>query len=346
VQPSAPQIEKRVADAKQTRRKSHAAETGQLYYSFSAPLARKLRKTGTGIIHSYDAHGQVRCKNWPEMTALNRHCEQNPWEAATGTRNRSKRNYPTHFAIGILALVAAARAQANASPVVLGGDRPAEIKIVSTEFKYSPARVLVPSGHAVTIILDNSRAETEHSIVVPALGFRVEAEAGEIARKTAVFDKPGEFEFGCDLPARSGHERFIDRRPGQFSGPLGRRPMLRCHDVKPLLERAKQRILCTAVPAVAGALLFASGGFAEEQPAAPADGAALPALPVDLGRVPSPEVAPPVNRTKPKLVRVVLEAKPVTGLLADGVGYQYWTYNGTVPGPMIRVRQGTRSNSP
>ncbi len=35
-----------------------------------------------------------------------------------------------------------------------------------------------------------------------------------------------------------------------------------------------------------------------------------------------------------------LEARPVTGLLAEGVGYHYWTYNGTVPGPMIRVRQG------
>jgi copper-containing nitrite reductase len=33
-------------------------------------------------------------------------------------------------------------------------------------------------------------------------------------------------------------------------------------------------------------------------------------------------------------------ARPVTGLLAEGVGYHYWTYNETVPGPMIRVRQG------
>jgi nitrite reductase (NO-forming) len=37
---------------------------------------------------------------------------------------------------------------------------------------------------------------------------------------------------------------------------------------------------------------------------------------------------------------VALEARPVTGLLADGVGYRYWAYNGTVPGPMIRLRQG------
>jgi nitrite reductase (NO-forming) len=73
--------------------------------------------------------------------------------------------------------------------------------------------------------------------------------------------------------------------------------------------------------------------------ASAADETTLPALPPNLGRVPQPEVAPPVNRKKPTLVHVTLEAKPVTGLLADGIGYKYWTYNGTVPGPMIRVRQ-------
>jgi nitrite reductase (NO-forming) len=76
-------------------------------------------------------------------------------------------------------------------------------------------------------------------------------------------------------------------------------------------------------------------------PAASAgDEATLPSLPPNLGPVPQPQVTPPVNRKKPALVHVALETKPVTGLLADGIGYKYWTYNGTVPGPMIRVRQG------
>jgi FtsP/CotA-like multicopper oxidase with cupredoxin domain len=51
-------------------------------------------------------------------------------------------------------------------------------------------------------------------------------------------------------------------------------------------------------------------------------------------------------RKKPEFVRVTLEANPVTGLLADGIGYQYWTYNGTVPGPMTCVRQGIPLSSP
>ncbi len=70
------------------------------------------------------------------------------------------------------------------------------------------------------------------------------------------------------------------------------------------------------------------------------DEAQVKALPANLDRVPQPQVAPPVNRKKPAFVRIELETKSVTGLLANGIGYEYWTYNGTVPGPMIRVRQG------
>jgi nitrite reductase (NO-forming) len=95
------------------------------------------------------------------------------------------------------------------------------------------------------------------------------------------------------------------------------------------------------IAAALGMLLCSPGALAEDVPNAPATNeAALPPLPQNLARVPAPAVAPPVNRKKPELVRVELEAKPVTGLLTDGTGYQYWTFNGTVPGPMIRVRQG------
>jgi nitrite reductase (NO-forming) len=63
-------------------------------------------------------------------------------------------------------------------------------------------------------------------------------------------------------------------------------------------------------------------------------------LPAGIKRLPMPHVAPPIRRDYPTRVQVQLEAQPVTALMADGVGYTYWTYNGTVPGPMIRVRQG------
>src|SRR5580704_15888066 len=62
------------------------------------------------------------------------------------------------------------------------------------------AIVMVIAGRAVTLVLDNSGAETEHDLVVSAYGFRVQARAGETARKSTVFEKPGEYEYSCDLP--------------------------------------------------------------------------------------------------------------------------------------------------
>jgi nitrite reductase (NO-forming) len=56
--------------------------------------------------------------------------------------------------------------------------------------------------------------------------------------------------------------------------------------------------------------------------------------------LPAPHIAPPVERAQPTTVKVDLETRKVTALMNDGVAYEYWTFNGTVPGPMIRVRQG------
>ena len=39
-------------------------------------------------------------------------------------------------------------------------------------------------------------------------------------------------------------------------------------------------------------------------------------------------------------MKVDLETREVSALVADGITYTYWTFNGTVPGPMIRARQG------
>lgn len=56
--------------------------------------------------------------------------------------------------------------------------------------------------------------------------------------------------------------------------------------------------------------------------------------------VPNPVAPPPTGRSAPTNVEVVLETKEVVAQLADGTSYEFWTFNGTVPGPMIRVREG------
>lgn len=66
----------------------------------------------------------------------------------------------------------------------------------------------------------------------------------------------------------------------------------------------------------------------------------IPPAPANLTSLPQPAVAPPVGNRGPELVKYTLEAKQVVGKLDDGVAFTYWTFNGTVPGPMLRVRQG------
>ncbi len=48
----------------------------------------------------------------------------------------------------------------------------------------------------------------------------------------------------------------------------------------------------------------------------------------------------PIGERGPQLVTVGLSAEEVTGQLADGTTYNYFTFNGVVPAPMIRVRVG------
>ncbi len=54
----------------------------------------------------------------------------------------------------------------------------------------------------------------------------------------------------------------------------------------------------------------------------------------------STEIPPPVGKREPQTIRVDLLAVELEGRLAEGATYGYWTFNGKVPGPMLRVRVG------
>ena len=48
----------------------------------------------------------------------------------------------------------------------------------------------------------------------------------------------------------------------------------------------------------------------------------------------------PLNRNQPKHVKIELEAVEVISKIAPNTLYHYWTFNETVPGPFLRVREG------
>ena len=52
------------------------------------------------------------------------------------------------------------------------------------------------------------------------------------------------------------------------------------------------------------------------------------------------DLPPPITRNTTATVQIFLHAVEVTAEIEPGTSYQYWTYNGTVPGPFFRVRVG------
>ena len=62
--------------------------------------------------------------------------------------------------------------------------------------------------------------------------------------------------------------------------------------------------------------------------------------PIEETLVDPPNVPPPIHRDYPARVIVNLETREVVKEIADGARYEFWTFNGTTPGPLIRVRQG------
>lgn len=59
----------------------------------------------------------------------------------------------------------------------------------------------------------------------------------------------------------------------------------------------------------------------------------------DIGRDPN-DVPSPLNRDESLEVKINIKVKEVISEVAPGIYFNYWTFDGAVPGPMYRVREG------
>ncbi len=75
-----------------------------------------------------------------------------------------------------------------------------------------------------------------------------------------------------------------------------------------------------------------------QPPSAPQADIAPTAVPIDAGHVYYDPSTPPASPDKVKEITLVAQDKVQD--IAAGVPYDTWTFNGTVPGPVLRVRQG------
>jgi nitrite reductase (NO-forming) len=85
-------------------------------------------------------------------------------------------------------------------------------------------------------------------------------------------------------------------------------------------------------------------GAAEQPQAAPA--ASVPPAAADAVEVmkQANDLPGPIARRAPETVELHVTTRELKGKLADGTTYTYWTFGGTVPGPMLRVREGDSVN--
>ncbi|WP_115863453.1 copper-containing nitrite reductase [Halorussus litoreus] len=56
------------------------------------------------------------------------------------------------------------------------------------------------------------------------------------------------------------------------------------------------------------------------------------------------DIPDPIDRDEPAEVDVTLRAEEVTAEIEEGVTFNFMTFNGRIPGPMVRVRQGDTVN--
>ena len=88
----------------------------------------------------------------------------------------------------------------------------------------------------------------------------------------------------------------------------------------------------------ASAPVTAEAPASNDKAAAETPAADLPVI--DAVTTHAPEVPPAIDRDHPARVRVKMETIEKTMKMDDGVEYHYWTFDGDVPGRMIRVREG------
>jgi nitrite reductase (NO-forming) len=114
--------------------------------------------------------------------------------------------------------------------------------------------------------------------------------------------------------------------------------------------RATALLVAAVALSVAASLLFVGGRSPAPAAGVDASGGVEQPTPVSGGSpttadqigLPGGAVAEPIGERAAQTVTIDLTTTELEGQLADGTTYTYWTFDGTVPGPMLRVREGDR----
>jgi nitrite reductase, copper-containing len=163
-------------------------------------------------------------------------------------------------------------------------------------------------GDTVRITLTGGDS-VEHDVAFPDFNAQSEHITGKGVTSTFEFvaDKPGSFHYNCLL---AGHKE---------AGMIGNFEVTGSAPV-------------SAVPVSAAVSNNAA-------PSGPVVVSNPPTTGADIVRDPT-DIPAPIGQREPQTVRIDLETIEIEGQLTDGTTYNYWTFNGKVPGPFFRVRVG------
>lgn len=228
--------------------------------------------------------------------------------------------------VGCLAAIAGA-CGASASPRPPNGA--AEVRVTATEFKMNPAEIKVAAGQPVRLTFVNEGV-IEHDW--EALGLK--------ATNVQIVSSPSGLPRRAMELTRDNASRGI---PHPIAGP-GQQTVI---EFTPSADGTFE-VICT-VPGhkeagMVGMMVVGPGSPPTLAQAGTTNvsqtTSALSSQPATAPRLDQPLVAAPVGTRGPQTVTVDIEVKEVVAQLDDGITYPYWTFGGTVPGPMVRVRQG------
>lgn len=165
------------------------------------------------------------------------------------------------------------------------------------------------TGDMVKITLTSGDG-TEHDISFPDFNATSEHVVGKGSSKSVTFlvDKGGTFSYFCTLP---GHREAGMEGKFNVSG-------------ETLASAENSAPASSENPVAAGYPVVVNGEATT--------GADIVRDPTDLPG--------PIGDREPETVRIDLETVEIVGQLADGTTFNYWTFNGKVPGPFFRVRVG------
>jgi nitrite reductase (NO-forming) len=151
-------------------------------------------------------------------------------------------------------------------------------------------------------------------------------------------DRAGAFPYFSDLPGQkdAGMHGELDVEGGVSSSPTTSVASASSASM-PGMDTSASAAPADVYGAAPAAPATGSGTTASAAPAAPST--LPPATGADIVRDPT-DLPGPIGDRGPTTVRVDLETEEVVGQLAEGTTFTYWTFNGKVPGPFVRVRVG------